>query len=64
MPKATPLSVTGAAAQKDIPKRTILYAISQGDLRAQKLPGRTGAYLIDQRDLDKWVAKREAKASA
>ena len=64
MPSYPPLSVGLASEQTGIPRRTIRYAISNGDLNAHKLPGVTGAYVIAQRDLDKWVAKREAKASA
>lgn len=59
-----PLSVTEAAEQTGDPKRTIQAAIARGDLPAHKMPGQTGAYLITQRDLDKWVAKREAKAAS
>lgn len=61
MPKTPPLSVMEAATQKGISKRTIQAAIARGDLRAHQLPGRTGAYLIEQRDLDKWAAKRDDK---
>lgn len=65
MPKTPPLSTTAASAQTGIPKRTIIAAINRRDLRANKLPGLTGSFLIDQRDLDRWVAKRDAaKASA
>lgn len=59
-----PLSVTQAAELTGEPKRTIQWAIKEGHLKAHKLPGRTGAYVISQRDFDRWVAKREAKASA
>lgn len=58
-----PLSVIEAVQQTGIPKRTIQHAISQGWLPAEKLPGLTGAYLIDQTDLDAWVANRNGKAS-
>lgn len=64
MPKPPPTSTTEAAAETGIPKRTIIAAINRGELRANKLPGLTGAFLIDRRDLDKWVAKREAKAAS
>lgn len=62
MPKTLPLSAAEAAAQKNIPKRTIQAAIARGELKAHKMGGLTGAYLIEQRDLDKWVTKREARA--
>lgn len=64
MPKTPPLSSTEASLHSGVPKRTIIAAINRGDLRANKLPGLTGSFLIEQRDLDKWLAKREAKASA
>jgi excisionase family DNA binding protein len=53
-----PISVAEAANQTGIPKRTIQAAITNGQLKAHKLGGRTGAYLITQRDLDKWIAIR------
>jgi excisionase family DNA binding protein len=58
------LSVIEAVEITGIPRRTIAAAINRGELKAHKLPGVTGAYLINRRDLDKWVAKRDAKASA
>ncbi len=58
-----PLSVTEAAEQSGEPKRTVQWAIKEGHLKAHKMPGRTGAYVIMQRDLDRWIAKR-AKESA
>ena len=60
MPKVT---VAQAVADTGTPKRTIIAAIARGDLKADKLPGITGAYLIDSRALDRWLAKRE-QASA
>lgn len=65
MPKPiTKLTTSSAQEQTGIPKRTIIAAINRGDLRAEKLPGLTGSFLITQNDLDRWIAKREAKASA
>jgi excisionase family DNA binding protein len=55
MPQVPPLSATEASSQTGIPKRTILWAIRQGHLKAHKLSGPTGAYLIAQRELDKYV---------
>lgn len=63
MPQVPPISATDAASQTGIPKRTILWAITQGKLKAQKLGGSTGAYVIDQRDLDRFIAKREQKSA-
>lgn len=65
MPKPiTRLTTTSAQEKTGIPKRTIIAAINRGDLRAEKLPGLTGSFLIHPNDLARWVAKREAKASA
>jgi excisionase family DNA binding protein len=64
MRRTPPLSVTQAAEQIGIPARTLRYSILQGDLKAHKLGGATSSYLIDQRDLDKFVAKRAAKVEA
>jgi excisionase family DNA binding protein len=59
MPKAMPfLSAAQAAFQEGIPKRTILAAIERGELPAHKMPGRTGAYLIDPADLDAYITRR------
>ena len=55
-----PLSVSQAASLYNVPKRTVQYAITKGDLAAYKLPGRTGAYLIAPADMDGWLAKRAA----
>jgi excisionase family DNA binding protein len=62
MPSSPPLSVAEASDQKNVPGRTIRYAILNGELKAHKMPGETGAYLIRQRDLDKWAAKRAERA--
>lgn len=63
MPSFTsrPMSVAEVSKQEKIPGRTVRHAILTGSLKANKLPGRTGAWLIYQRDLDKWLSK---KASA
>jgi excisionase family DNA binding protein len=58
------MSVAQASDEKRIPKRTIQAAIVRGELKAHKMPGATGAYLINPRELDRWVSKREAKAGA
>ena len=63
MPKVPPVSTMAAEEQTGIPKRTIIAAINRGELRAHKMPGITGAFLIEQRDLDKWVSKREARSA-
>jgi excisionase family DNA binding protein len=59
------LTVAQASTQTGIPKRTLQWAISQGRLAAEKLAGNTGPYVLQQRDLDEYVAaKRNAQASA
>lgn len=57
---ADPISAAQVAAETGIPKRTILAAITRGDLKAQKLPGARGAYIINRRSLDAYLAKRQA----
>lgn len=64
MPKTSPpVSVAEIVAEHGIPKRTVIAAIERGDLKAHKLRGLTGAYVIDQRELDRWLASREQAAS-
>ena len=63
MPNPAPLTTSSAQAKTGIPKRTIIAAINRGDLKAQKLPGLTGSFLINERDLDRWIARREAKSA-
>lgn len=58
-----PLSVAEASEQSGEPRRTIRYAITAGYLKAEKLPGLTGAWLIKPTDLQRWIALRE-QASA
>ena len=58
-----PLSVAEAADRAGIPRRTLRYAITSGALKAHKLPGVTGAYLIDPAELNGWLIGR-TKASA
>lgn len=57
---ASPLSAAQVATETGIPKRTILAAITRGDLKADKLPGHYGAYIIKRSQLDRWLEKREA----
>ena len=65
VPKPTKrLTTSEAQARTGIPKRTVIAAINRGDLRAEKLPGLTGSFLITSADLDRWVAKRDGKAGA
>lgn len=57
--------ITTAAAHRDsgVPKRTIIAAINRGDLKAQKLPGLTGSFLINPADLDRWLTTRKTRAA-
>ena len=61
MPKKQPLSVAEAAARTGIPKRTLQHAIATGRLKAHKFPGETGAYLIDEAELDRWAAQHRSR---
>lgn len=60
MPKPNWIPVSSASQTTGIPKRTIIAAITRGDLPAAKLPGLTGAYLIDPADLERWITRRRA----
>ena len=64
MTSTPPLSVAEASDRSRIPKRTIQAAIVRDELKAHKMPGATGAYLINEKDFDRWIAKRQAKESA
>lgn len=57
---ADPISAAQAATETGIPKRTILAAITRGDLKAKKLPGLRGAYIINRRNLDAYISKKQA----
>ena len=58
VPKSQWITTSSASQTSGIPKRTIIAAINRGDLAAQKLPGLTGAFLIDPADLHAWLAGR------
>lgn len=57
--------ITTSLAQQrtGIPRRTIIAAITAGRLPAVKLPGQTGAYLIDPADLQTWLTATGRAAS-
>ena len=57
-----PITTSEASERSGIPKRTIIAAINRGALPAQKLPGLTGAFLIDVDDLTIWVQSRKKSA--
>ncbi len=52
------ITTTAAHESTGIPKRTIIAAINRGDLKADKLPGLTGSFLISPEDLNRWAAER------
>lgn len=53
-----PLTVAEASETRAIPRRTIQDAINRGDLHAIKLPGLTGAYLLDRGQFNAWADRR------
>lgn len=64
MSKPDWLTVSTAHEASGTPRRTIQYAISKGDLKARKLPGATGAYLIERAELERWLDSRGDRALA
>lgn len=63
MPNPDWITTSLAHQRSGVPKRTIIAAINRGDLKAEKLPGLTGSFLIPPAELDRWLASR-TKASA
>jgi excisionase family DNA binding protein len=59
-----PLSIGQVVERSGIPKRTIHNAVARGELKSMKLPGLTGAYLIDEDDLDRWLAGRQQETAS
>lgn len=57
------LTVSQAFSQTGIPRRTLQAAIKRGELAARKMGKQTSIYLIEQRDLDDYLASREGVAS-
>lgn len=55
------LSAAAASAESGIPKRTVLYAIERGHLRATLFDGL--GYVIKRRDFERWLAERERKSA-
>ena len=62
MPKPQWITTSTASQTSGVPKRTIIAAITRGELDAHKLPGLTGAYLIAPPELDRWLATRKKAA--
>lgn len=52
------LTVTGAAALHGVSVKAVRHAISTGALKAEKLPGVTGPYLLRPKDIEKWLEGR------
>lgn len=53
-----PLSVAQAHEVSGVPRRTITYAITQGQLKAARLGD--GAWMIEAGDLDEWISSRNS----
>ena len=53
-----PIGVTEAAARLRMTRRGVHKAIHRGDLPARKLPGRTGAYVLDPADVERYADTR------
>lgn len=64
MPNQEWITTSAAHQSSGIPKRTIIAAINRGELKAQKLPGLTGSFLISPADFNRWVQSRPTKATA
>lgn len=60
MPKPQWITTSAAHQTSGVPKRTIIAAINRGDLKAHKLPGLTGSFLIDPADFERWITRRRA----
>lgn len=64
MPTSQWMTTRTAHQTSGIPKRTIIAAINRGDIKADKLPGLTGSFLIDPSHFEQWVIDRTAKAAS
>jgi len=64
MPNPKWITTTAAHQSTGIPKRTIIAAINRGELKADKLPGLTGAFLINPDELARWESSRTAQAAS
>lgn len=52
------LTIAGAAELHGVSTKAIRHAIKLGALKAEKLPGVTGPYLLRPKDVEKWLALR------
>lgn len=57
------MTIPEAAQRLDVNRKTVLRWIVAERLPARKLPGKTGAYLIDARDVDRLVKSRALPTS-
>lgn len=55
---ASRLTVTQAASESKLARRTILYAIERGDLKAEKMGG--AGYVIRRTAFERYLANRAA----
>lgn len=53
------LSLLQAAAAVGVPRTTMQNWALKGKVRAHKMPGRTGAYLISRDEVDRLVSEQE-----
>lgn len=58
-----PLTLREAAERTGTSARTIRWNIVHGRLKAQQLPGRTGAWLVEVDDLDEWVRQQPQRSA-
>ena len=56
------ITVLEAVKLTGLSRRVITYAISTGKLTARKLPGRTGAYLLDPHEVRAFAELNQASA--
>ncbi|MBF6291842.1 helix-turn-helix domain-containing protein [Nocardia farcinica] len=59
-----PLSAAEVAERLNLSRRAVVDLIRRGELAAQKLPGRTGAYVISPKAVQDYIATRTEAASA
>lgn len=62
--KNPPLTTAQVAELRGVSVATVLRMIAAGTLAATKLPGKTGAYVMDPRDVDRAFAKRREASPA
>lgn len=53
-----PIGVTEAARRLGMTRRGVHKAIHRGDLHALKLPGPTGAYVLDPTEVERFATSR------